>query len=502
MILAGCIENDVPYPIVVADITAFEVEGQTGVSVIDTKNRTVGVTLGEGADIQNLAVLQFAVNNDATVSPAVPDHLNLSSPAEYKLTTYQDYLWTITASQPIERYVDADNLVSAQFNEAENSALLFFSPSQAISNINITAMKLGPTGSTITPDYTQVHDFSQSVSFTVKAFGRETVWKVTAMHSSEDVMTGVANAWALFADVNGNFAGTGTPAFEYRKANAGTWSTVPTADVTVSGKTFSARIKGLDASTAYEYRAVANGQQGAVKTFETEAAKQIPNMKFDDWYTDESSVVYPNFDLTEANYWWDSGNGGAKIVSKNPTSEEISHVIGGKAAKLVSTEAIGVLAAASIFTGSYVKTFYVPPGGELEFGRPYTSRPTRMKGYYDYTPGVIDKVKDPFLDLKNTADKCHIYVLLTDWDEPFTINTQTKTFIDFDNDPGIIAFGDLVDNTGTSGYKEFTIELEYRSQTRKPTYVLVVAAASAYGDYFTGSTSSVLYLDEFEFEFD
>ena len=36
----------------------------------------------------------------------------------------------------------------------------------------------------------------------------------------------------------------------------------------------------------------------------------------------------------------------------------------------------------------------------------------------------------------------------------------------------------------------------------KPTYILIVASASKYGDYFTGSTSSVLLLDEFELLFD
>ena len=50
-----------------------------------------------------------------------------------------------------------------------------------------------------------------------------------------------------------------------------------------------------------------------------------------------------------------------------------------------------------------------------------------------------------------------------------------------------------------SDYEKFTIDIKYRSLTRKPTYVLVVCSSSKYGDYFTGSTSSVLYLDEFEF---
>ena len=49
-----------------------------------------------------------------------------------------------------------------------------------------------------------------------------------------------------------------------------------------------------------------------------------------------------------------------------------------------------------------------------------------------------------------------------------------------------------------SNYERFTINLKYRDLTKKPTYILIVASASKYGDYFTGSTSSVLLIDEFE----
>lgn len=47
-------------------------------------------------------------------------------------------------------------------------------------------------------------------------------------------------------------------------------------------------------------------------------------------------------------------------------------------------------------------------------------------------------------------------------------------------------------------YEKFSIDLLYRDLTRKPTYILIVCSASKYGDYFTGSTSSVLLLDEFD----
>ena len=93
-------------------------------------------------------------------------------------------------------------------------------------------------------------------------------------------------------------------------------------------------------------------------------------------------------------------------------------------------------------------------------------------------------------------------MLLSDKEIPYTINTSKKQFIDFENDPNIIAFGDIQLARSTSGYEAFTIELAYRSLVRKPKYALIVAAASKYGDFFTGSTSSELYIDEFSLSFE
>ena len=73
-------------------------------------------------------------------------------------------------------------------------------------------------------------------------------------------------------------------------------------------------------------------------------------------------------------------------------------------------------------------------------------------------------------------------------------------FVDFDNDPGIIAYGKFASDQDTNGYIEFELPLEYRSN-RKPTMVVIVASSSALGDYFTGGRGSVLYLDEFEFTY-
>ena len=55
------VENDMAYPTVLGNIVAFEVAGQTSVS-IDATARTVNVVLAETADIQNIEVTRFDIS--------------------------------------------------------------------------------------------------------------------------------------------------------------------------------------------------------------------------------------------------------------------------------------------------------------------------------------------------------------------------------------------------------------------------------------------------------
>ena len=92
-------------------------------------------------------------------------------------------------------------------------------------------------------------------------------------------------------------------------------------------------------------------------------------------------------------------------------------------------------------------------------------------------------------------------VILTDWEKPFLVSTSTETFVDIANDPNIIAVGEILTDVDTQGkYVEFECVLEYRND-RKPKYIVAVACASRLGDYFTGGQGSVMYVDEWEFEY-
>lgn len=324
-----------------------------------------------------------------------------------------------------------------------------------------------------------------------------------------------ANVWALFADLTGEYKVDNAPAglgFEYCKTGSDNWNSFD-GEVTVdeANKTFSARVTGLNPETKYSFRAKSAKESGKrLYNVETESIGTVYNMSFDDWWM-KKNVPMPNSgkDVTV----WDTANPGSKLANVFPTTAEETHVAvtgeGKKAARLESKEVVslGILAAGNIYTGKFVSI--AGAGAKLDWGVPFTSRPLAMKGYFDYRPEIINKYFDGKPEMKGAVDICQIQVFLTDWEGQFRINTDERVFVDVDNDPNIIAYGKIESNVNTStkdnlvnGYEPFTIRLDYRDLTRKPTMIVIVAAASKYGDYFTGGLGSTLYVDEFSFVYD
>ena len=324
------------------------------------------------------------------------------------------------------------------------------------------------------------------------------------LRSPVEVEAVSADPWAMFATVKGKWFAESHPsgiAFQYRKASDAAWTDVTDVVTQTGSRTYTADITGLEPETEYVFRAVSDEDRETREiSFTTEVADTLHNMSFDNWYQNGSAWM-PN--LSASYKVWDSANPGSSgfnIVPTTPTDDVAVSGQGKKAAKLESKKALIVLAAGNIYTGKFIATSGL--GASLDWGVPFTSRPLALKGWYKYQPKAIDMVKSPYENLKGQTDICQIQILLTDWDKPFTVNTNTGSFVDFENDPHIIAYGKLEDNTTSSSYKDFTIELDYRDMTRTPKYIVITACASKYGDYFTGGVGSTLYVDEFEFVYD
>ena len=387
--MIGCISDDIPLPVIYGNVQKIEFNGQQK-CVINTKTRTIELTLSDTVDIKRVYLNTLEITADPAreqsvdIVPAtslkVDSFVDLSKPFRFLINTYQEYEWTITADQPVERYFKVAHQVGdAVINLAEKMVKITVEKGQSLSNIQVEDVKLGSSIATYDPDPLTLTNFQKQQVIYVTCFGRIERWLITAFIDSGETagtdITGEVNAWAKLAYLNGNIPSgkTGTPYF-------------------AAGSLYTGKFAGLDGFNA-----------------------------------------------------------------------------------------------------------------KLDFGIPYTCRPTRLTGYYKYNSGTVDKVPDngKFDFIKNKTDSCHIYVALCDWTEAFHANSKTETFVDYSADnSSIIAYGELKNDRKMSAYEKFTIDIQYRDLTRKPTYIVIVATSSKYGDYFAGSTTSVLLLDEFELSFD
>ncbi len=529
--LAGCVENDLPYPTIEGIIEEFAVEGQTSVK-IDKTAATVTVKVVDTLDLRDLRVEKLVVTEGMTVIAdsaackdflsfpdsgfvsadslplAVNTRMNFRHPVSFLLRLYQDYPWTVTVTHDIQRRVAVANQLGASLIDADTKNVIVYVDSVAqpsLRNIKIETLQLGSSIAKTVPSPSTVTDFTRPRIFQVTAFGETEEWTVSVAYPPAGMSFTTVSAWAKRAVATGTTL-TGQVSARYRvKADAeAEWEEVLSSEIAIDEEgDFTLTFTHLRPSTEYEYQLTVDGATEDIKTFTTEAIELIPNLSFDDWYKDGKSW-YACLDLTAENYFWDSGNKGSNAVGEaNPTSPETSDVVSGKAARMESKTVAGVFAAGSIYTGSFGKVEGLS-GASLNFGRPYTGRPSALRGYYKYNSGTIDKAKDPYKALEGRKDSCHIYIgLFSGWTAPFPVNTNTGTFVDLTwNNESMLAFGQLIQGETVKDYTQFRIDLEYRDQTTKPTYILIVASASKYGDYFTGSTSSVLLIDELELVFE
>lgn len=317
----------------------------------------------------------------------------------------------------------------------------------------------------------------------------------------------VMDIWAKFATIRGRWYTLNKPegmALEY-STDQNTWTRAGDMRFDETNKTFSASLTALQPNTTYYFRTTATekGASATVRSFTTEGAEQIPYMNFDRWYMSGKSPMVGESGATQ---YWDSGNPGGAGFGIIPTTEETSFVVNGSAVKLASMgySLLGAkvkFAAGNIYTGKFIGLDGTD--AKIDFGIPYACRPTALRGMYKYRPGVVNWGNKG--NMSGKTDSCHIYIILTDWTDAFHANSKSQTFVDLsESNKSIIALGELKTDQATAGegYVPLDIPLKYRDKNRKPSYILIVATASKYGDYFTGSDSSVLWLDEFELGFD
>ena len=538
VVMASCaIDNDIPYPTVESAITGMTVEGQRGEATtefeaasINNTARTVTIYVNDSVDITDLKITQLQVSNDALLlvdSAVCTDYehfpqegfasldsipvssntrMDFSKPVSFTLRTYQDYVWTVTVNQIIERTVLVSNQIGDAIVDADSrNVIIYVSSDTDLSNIQIQQLDLGGEYGEVTPDPSTVHDFTSSQTFYARRANEETweEWTVFVYHSSGEAETsGNVFAMCTSATLTGSIQSGLTPTIEYREQNSSSWETLSAASIEVSGTSYTATFTGLTPGTAYQYRVTVNGTTGDAQSFTTVQAIALENGSFDNWSSEaaRNGTLWQPWSTTS---FWDTGNQGATTIGDSnttPTDETCNGT--GRAASLETRWVVLKLAAGNIFTGTYVRTDGT--NGILSFGREFNSFPTKLRVNYKYTSSTINRIGDDDMEhLRGQADSCHIYIALTDWDQPYEIRTRKSERQLFDkNDPHVIAYAEHIQGFSDSQYQQKDLELEYRYTNRTPKYILIVASASKYGDYFTGGDNSKLLVDNFELIYD
>lgn len=367
---------------------------------------------------------------------------------------------------------------------------------------------------------TQMTGAEGSVSTTIEAVddegkSRKVIWNIVA--SNATVVTNEIipyEVWTSKATLRGTVttALESVPKFRYRAKNTADWTTV---EATLVENAFSKEITGLTPGTTYEYQAM-DGEKASPVTceFTTETTFQPENAGFE--YTSGSvpTLIYGS----GQNMWWDTGNGGSKKAGIDLTTPDKSVKHSGNQSLLLASQnakvlGFGKFAAGNLFAGKFLTIDGMD--GVLGWGRPCTSRPKALKVWVRYEPGIVD-VGGSHIS-KDETDHGIIYVAVGDWAGQeaegetwsFVVRTKNSSSLfstakgTYSGD-GIIAYGEKI---FTEAYKdgenmkELTIELDYDSYggtQRKPTSIIIVSSASRYGDYFEGSTSSRMWLDDME----
>lgn len=309
----------------------------------------------------------------------------------------------------------------------------------------------------------------------------------------------------------------------WREKGTQNWNTIANSELSYdnASRTYTiTKFKGLAADKNYEYKAVYNETSSSnTISFKTEKEEGIYNAGMEYWSSN-------NANQSGVSYWSSSNTKFMGVAVTVTTQDTGFYHSGTSSAKLACASKAGKFAAASLFTGKFIELISTN-GAKLDWGVPFTSRPTKLTGYMNYTSGAITTNPPSGVSgvpAKGDNDICQIMCLLlhttpenNNYTDPNTRDGgplhvggnassgiyEKSTEIDWENDPRIVAYGRLLKNeSSTQGeFEKFSIDLEYHDLNTIPNYMAIVCSASQFGDYFHGSTSSVLYLDDFEFEY-
>lgn len=511
----SCVENDVPYPVVKLDILSLEADGMKGPVAIDADAHTVKMELEEQTDIREVNITSIEFTEGAEASVEFPGVFDMRNPLYVTLSMYQTFEWTITASQNIERYFTIEGQIGESVIDPIGHIVTAYVPKDFdLNNVVVTSAKFGPKEvTTYTPDPLTLTSFDDTVrNVMVRYHGDiEERWTIFVVPTDVEVEFSSVDAWAKRIWLSANGRSDAERGFRYRKVGSEEWIEVD--GVEYNGGSFSACIEGLNTLSEYEVIAYSGDATTPVKRVMTEDTFELPNGDFEEWSV-INGIVCPY--AADGTPFWGSGNDGAAMASTTlteSTTDVRPGTTGSYAASLQSKKAalmgIGKFAAGNIFLGEFGGL--VGLDGLVNFGRPCTARPVALHGWVKYNCGVIDELgrvpsSRPELK-KGDNDEGQIMIAVGNWtaeeyggsaDCPVVVNTKDESTYFNKSGKNVIGAGEMILTESTDGWLEFTLPLDYTTTSEVPTHMIIIFTGSRFGDYFTGSTQSLMLVDDVE----
>lgn len=541
LIASSCIRNDIPYPMVELRIANVEGEGFT-LSENNVTTRVITLALDEATDIRNVRIDNVAL--DAVVhsiqldkeevlrqirtSRELTGTFDLRAPLYTTLSLYQDYEWTIRATQTIERRFTVTGQIGATEVDTENRIIKVYVPDMTdLEHLPVTELKLGPADiTTYSPTLEELSGSSfESVRFVdVTVHGITERWLLYVEPTNVKLAMSQVDLWnntgTVTALVSEEEYAAGAK-LQYRIKGAADW--LDTEESGYEGGILSATIapawstsknsfgltvhnfvpeRGLFANNTYEFRLLVGGAESGDMEYAAPAGNTIPNADFED----TSLSCWTQHNKTAE--FWGSGN---NTFTKGLCTQALFD--SGNRAKLQATVAVGVLASGNLFSGLFQKDALTR--GVVSFGQPYnwTARPKALKvQYYAEHIGTVDIDKKYGAPISmGDQDMARIMVAIVDWNTRREVGSGTEaptgTWDPEETmsveEGKIIAYGSIFIDRSSTGGKMIDVELplSFYDRTAKPSglYQIVISCStSAYGDFMTGCKSNVLYVDNFE----
>ncbi|MBP3426351.1 MAG: PCMD domain-containing protein [Rikenellaceae bacterium] len=516
----ACIENDVPYPRLDCSLTEIDVTGAKEYTTQNSGDTTIVVLdIEESVDLRKAEFVSIGINNQDKAQIRYADGRQVKEGDKWNLRVgevlysevygYRTYYRFVGVQTVEKRFRVEGQIGESYFEENEGQgienriALVNVAKGTDFSAINVLELKLGPEGeTTLSPDIQGVTDFSSSsggqhikeVTVTYRDVTQR--WRIIIQEVTTSVVS--VNAWATSADVN--CAGTPDEAhsIEYRVKDSEQWIAA-TLD-SDEGGVFKTTIKGLTPQTEYECRALSGDSESGVVAFTTEGTPELPGGDFENWHKN-GKVWFPYAE--GATPFWDSGNVGATTLGdawnitnsrEDPRPGSSGRLCARMQSAFPSMMGLGKFAAGNIYTGRFAELDGL--NGVVEFGQPFSGRPAALHGWYKCNVGQINKtgVGAP---VTSGPDRFQIMICLTT--DKHSVNTNDQsTFFDCKTNSKVVAWGEILGTESVEGWTEFTLPLKYVKPNVRPNYIIIIATASSYGDYFTGSTDSWMCVDDFE----